>query len=198
MGPEDYDEDTPNTRRKGKARREDKSQASGDKRGGDDFEIQYKSRTTTHALTYDDSKSEDPDDEAEQLARQELLKEANKTEIDKLKSDHQSQMKKLEQIKEAIEEQQKKELLGKNLSVEVTHNERFKNFSDLFSTLTKQHQVLTFYPMVSCIITYDSKKVITVTKKDETEYYVRYFLLGGKYENIFEEKIGGEVEDGQP
>ena len=199
---DDMDQVSANTTGKGKGssegkagrQREDKSQASGDKRGGDPDpqKIQYKSRTTTHALTYDDSKSEDPDDEAEQLARQELLKEANKTEIDKLKSDHQSQLKKLEQIKEAIEEQQKKELLGKNLSVEVTHNERFKNFSDMFSTLTKQHQVLTFYPMVSCIISYDSKSTVTVTKKNETEYYVRQFLLGGSYDNIFEECIGGD------
>jgi len=51
--------------------------------------------------------------------------------------------------------------------------------------------------MVSCIITYNSKKVVTVTKKDESEYYVRYFVLGGSYDNTFEEKIGGEVEYGQ-
>lgn len=43
----------------------------------------------------------------------------------------------LDKIKEAIEEQQKKELLGKNMVVEVTHNERFKNYSNLFAYLTK-------------------------------------------------------------
>jgi hypothetical protein len=122
-----------------------------------------------------------------------LEKEQNKTEIDKLKSDHLTQVKMLDKIKEAIEEQQKKELLGKNMVVEVTHNERFKNYSNLFSYLTKQQQVLTFWPIVSCIISYNSKKVVTVSKKNDQEYYVRCFLLSGTYENTFEEKLGGDV-----
>ena len=101
----------------------------------------------------------------------------------------------LEKIKDAIEEQQKKELLGKNMVVEVTHNERFKNYSNLFSYLTKQQQVLTFWPIVSCIIGYNSKKVVTVSKKDDQEFYVRCFNLSGTFENTFEEKIGGETEE---
>lgn len=124
-----------------------------------------------------------------------MEKEQNKTEIDKLKSDHKNQVKMLDKIKDAIEEQQKKELLGKNMVVEVTHNERFKNYSNLFSYLTKHQQVLTFWPIVSCIITYNSKKVVTVSKKNDQEFYVRCFNLHGTFENTFEEKLGGDVDE---
>jgi hypothetical protein len=40
------------------------------------------------------------------------------------------------------------------------------------------------------VITYDSTKVIAVTKKDDQEYYVRQYDLES-YEMTFSEKIGG-------
>ena len=52
-------------------------------------------------------------------------------------------------------------------------NPRFKNFNDLFSGLTKSKNVVTMYPIVSCIITYDSRSVLTVTKASDREYYVK-------------------------
>ena len=40
------------------------------------------------------------------------------------------------------------------------------------------------------MITYDSQRAITVSKKSEHEYYVNMFDLE-TYEQVFEEKIGG-------
>lgn len=44
------------------------------------------------------------------------------------------------------------------------------------------------------IITYDSKKVIAVTKKDDSEQYIRQYDLES-YDMTFSEKIGGKEED---
>lgn len=52
----------------------------------------YRSRTTTHAEIYGDNKSDDSDQEA----RPEVEASANKSEIEKLKSDHMAETRKLE------------------------------------------------------------------------------------------------------
>ena len=44
------------------------------------------------------------------------------------------------------------------------------------------------------IITYDSKKVIAVTKKDDSEQYIRQYDLE-TYEMTFSEKFGGNRDD---
>jgi len=72
----------------------------------------------------------------------------------------------------------------------VKPNKRFKNFNDVFSGLTKSQNVTTMYPIVSCAITYNSKSAITVTKKNDREYYVKQYSLEN-YIMTFEEKIGG-------
>lgn len=46
------------------------------------------------------------------------------------------------------------------------------------------------YPIVTMIITYDSSRAVTVTKKDDEEYYVKMYDLES-YELKFEEKISG-------
>jgi len=40
------------------------------------------------------------------------------------------------------------------------------------------------------MITYDSQRAVTVSKKSEQEYYVHMYDLE-TYEQVFEEKIGG-------
>ena len=45
------------------------------------------------------------------------------------------------------------------------------------------------YPLVSCMITYNSKLAITVTKKDDKEYYVKHYNLT-TYQMTFEERVG--------
>jgi len=47
------------------------------------------------------------------------------------------------------------------------------------------------YPIVSCIITFNSKLAITVTKKNDKEYYIKHYSLDS-YKMTFEEKIGGK------
>lgn len=49
------------------------------------------------------------------------------------------------------------------------------------------------YPICSMIITYDSTKAITVTKRDDKEYYVKQYDLE-TYLMTFEERIGGRPE----
>jgi len=67
---------------------------------------------------------------------------------------------------------------------------KFKQFEELFKYLTRSKNVITQYPIVTCMITYNSKSAVTVTKKDDREYYVKMYDLG-TYKQSFEEKIGG-------
>jgi len=50
------------------------------------------------------------------------------------------------------------------------------------------------WPIVSVMISYNSKYAITVTKKNDEEYYVKIYSLSNNA-MIFEEKIGGEKDD---
>ena len=54
-------------------------------------------------------------------------------------------------------------------------NAAFKSYKQLFRNLTTSAQVVTMYPIVTCMISYDSSRVITVTKKDDTEFWVRMY-----------------------
>ena len=73
-------------------------------------------------------------------------------------------------------------------------NSRFKNFNDLFSGLTKSKNVVTMYNIISCMITYNSKSVVTVTKASDHEYYIKQYSLES-YALTFEEKIGGSSDN---
>lgn len=72
----------------------------------------------------------------------------------------------------------------------IKPNPRFYNYTSVFENLLKATNVPTTYPIVHCIITFDSSKAITVTKRDEYEYYIRMYGLETN-EQVFEEKIGG-------
>ena len=56
----------------------------------------------------------------------------------------------------------------------------------MFKNLTKEKKVATMYPIVTCMITYDSTRAITVTKKDDREFWVRMYDLE-TYEKTFNE-----------
>lgn len=73
-------------------------------------------------------------------------------------------------------------------------NASFKNFANVFKNLIKNTTVTTMYPICTMIITYDSTKAITVTKRNDREYYVKQYDLES-YELTFEEKIGGGPHD---
>ena len=73
-------------------------------------------------------------------------------------------------------------------------NPRFKQYSGVFKNLVKGSNITTMYPICTMIITYDSTKAITVTKKNDIEYYVKQYDLES-YDLTFEEKIGGAPDD---
>ena len=54
--------------------------------------------------------------------------------------------------------------------------------------------VVTMWPIVSVMITYNSKYAVTVTKKNDEEYFVKQYSLAN-YQLQFEEKIGGGRDD---
>ena len=51
--------------------------------------------------------------------------------------------------------------------------------------------MVTLYPIVSCNITYNSKLVIIVSKKDDRVSFIKMYSLAN-YSLVFEEKLGGE------
>ena len=59
----------------------------------------------------------------------------------------------------------------------IISNDRFKYFSELFSTLVKSKEVMTQYPLVEMMITYNSKLAVTITKRSDREYYVKMYNL---------------------
>lgn len=70
-------------------------------------------------------------------------------------------------------------------------NIQFKNYKDNFESLLIADHVPTNNPIVSCIITYDSSRVITVTKNSDKKFLVRQFDLKDDNNNCFTEVIGG-------
>jgi len=52
-------------------------------------------------------------------------------------------------------------------------NIRFLGYKNIFKDLLKQTSVVTMYPIVSMIISYDSTKAITLTKKDDRTCFVK-------------------------
>lgn len=70
----------------------------------------------------------------------------------------------------------------------------FKNNRAQFDNLLKLHERSTEFPIQSVSISFDSRRAITVTKRDERAYWVRMYDLES-YEKVFEEMIGGEPND---
>ena len=68
-------------------------------------------------------------------------------------------------------------------------NKSFKSYASCFNNLVKTKNVVTKFPLVSVMITNNSKYVITVTKEDDTMSYVKMYELGS-YNLAFEEKVG--------
>ena len=83
--------------------------------------------------------------------------------------------------------------MGANSDQDIKPNKRFKNFNDVFSSLTKSKNVVTKHPIVDCIITYNSKSAITICKKNERESHIDAYSLE-TYQVTFHEVVGG-LED---
>lgn len=69
------------------------------------------------------------------------------------------------------------EMNSKNDDGAAKPNSRFRYFADLFANQTKTKNIVTKYPLVSCMISYNSKLAVTVTKKDDREYYIKMYGL---------------------
>jgi hypothetical protein len=91
------------------------------------------------------------------------------------------------------EVEQQKKALGANSDQDIKPNKRFKNFNDVFSGLTRSKNVVTAFPIISCIMTYNSRSAITVTKASDREYWIKQYSLE-RYEMTFEEKVGGKED----
>ena len=65
-----------------------------------------------------------------------------------------------------MEVEKQKKAMGAKSDQDIKPNKRFKNFDDVFSGLTISKNVATQYPVVSVLMTYNSKSAITVTKKN--------------------------------
>jgi len=59
----------------------------------------------------------------------------------------------------------------------VKPNAAFRYFNDQFANLTQSKSVVTKWPLVSCMISYNSKLAVTVTKKDDREYFIKMYDL---------------------
>lgn len=67
---------------------------------------------------------------------------------------------------------------------------KWKNYNDVFDNLTIKRNVMTKFPIVSQMITYDSTRTIVVTKEDDTAYHIRQFCLITQ-ELVCTERFGG-------
>ena len=79
------------------------------------------------------------------------------------------------------------------MTTEVATSKRlskWKNYNEIFDNLTIQKKVMTSFPIVSCMITYDSSRTIVVTKEDDTAYHIRQFSLTTQ-ELVCTERYGG-------
>ena len=73
--------------------------------------------------------------------------------------------------------EKQKAALSLNTDQEIKPNKRFKNYNDLFMNMTKSMNIPTLYPLVHIMITYNSKYAVTVTKKNNREYWVKMYDL---------------------
>jgi len=67
------------------------------------------------------------------------------------------------------------------------------NYKSSFQNLLRTQPVVTMFPLVTMAISLDSTRAITVTKKDDTEHWVKMYDLNTG-DLTFEEKIGGQED----
>ena len=150
----------------------------------DEEKVQYRSRNDNNFDDLDSMYESSHDGESEEDDG------ASKTSIAYLKKQKSLLQKEIDRNNAMMEVEQQKQALGANSDSDVKPNPRFKNFNDVFSGLTKSKNVPTMYPIINCYVSYNSKSAITVTMKNDREYWVKQYSLE-TYAITFEEKIGG-------
>ena len=72
-------------------------------------------------------------------------------------------------------------------------NHFLSKYKSLFKDLVYTESIVTDHPVVTMLISFDSKRAISVQEKDESESYVaQNDILTG--ERLFFEKFGGEED----
>jgi hypothetical protein len=158
--------------------------AEGDGEAGEEGKkvIEYRSRNT---MRYDIEDSQDEGSGGEEGPDPTLAK----TSLAYLNQEKRKLEREMERNAQMVEVEQQKKALGANSDQDIKPNKRFKNFNDVFSGLTRSKNVVTAYPIISCIMTYNSRSAITVTKASDREYWVKQYSLESN-QQTFEEKIG--------
>ena len=162
----------------------------GEDAAGDDVEageegkkvVEYRSR---NAMRYDIEDSQDEGSGGEEGPDPTLAK----TSLAYLNQEKRKLQREMERNAQMVEVEQQKKALGANSDQDIKPNKRFKNFNDVFSGLTRSKNVVTAHPIISCMMTYNSKSAITVTKAGDREYWVKQYSLESNQET-FAEKVG--------
>ena len=69
------------------------------------------------------------------------------------------------------------EELPTSSSILIPESKTFKNFEGLFQNLLKMKNVQSMHPIMNCLISYDSTRVITVTMASNSEYWLQMYDL---------------------
>jgi hypothetical protein len=61
--------------------------------------------------------------------------------------------------------------------LEEPANSIFNRYDHLFQNMVKRNPIPSKFPIMNCMITYDSAKVITVSKSEEYLYFVKMYCI---------------------
>ena len=78
--------------------------------------------------------------------------------------------------------------------IDMKPNMRFRNYKNIFTNLIKYRSVMTAYPLVTMMISYDSTRALTVTKKAENASILKMYSLKD-YDITFHEELGNGEDD---
>jgi hypothetical protein len=78
--------------------------------------------------------------------------------------------------------------------IDMKPNMRFRNYKNIFTNLIKYRSVMTAYPLVNMMISYDSTRALTVTKKAENASILKMYSLKD-YDITFHEELGNGADD---
>lgn len=71
---------------------------------------------------------------------------------------------------------------------------RFKNYRALFKNLLKQSDIELLHPIITMLISKDSTRTLSLSRKDETTWFIQQHDLESQ-EEMFKEMIGGSQND---
>lgn len=145
----------------------------------------YISRNT---IKFDDEES---NCSVEEEDNDQLMSKTSQAYLEKVKAKLEQEMLRTDLM---IEAEKQKKALGAKSDQDVKPNKRFKYFNDVFSGLTRSKQIQTQDPMVSCIITLNSKSAVAITKKSDRLHTIYQFSLETT-EMTFIETVGGKKNE---